>query len=208
MTSVPQGSGHREPSGASSEEGAVRRALLVVVSGPSGVGKGTVVDRLLELLPSVAASVSVTTRPPRPEEVEGDDYYFVDDEAFNQLIATGQLLEWASVHRARYGTPRRWVEERLAEGVDVLLEIDVQGALQVRREVSDALLILLAPPTREELARRLRTRGTESAQERAARLEAAQAELDAAPAFDRVVINDELDRCVEEIAGILRRVRL
>lgn len=208
MTPVPQGSGHREPSGASSDDRSVRRGLLIVVSGPSGVGKGTVVQRLLQCLPGVEASVSVTTRPPRPEEVEGDDYRFVDDEAFDQLVATGQLLEWASVHGARYGTPRRWVEQRLSEGVDVLLEIDVQGALQVRRKMSDALLIFLAPPTLDELALRLRLRGTESAQERAARLETAQAELGAAPAFDRVVINDELDRCVEEVAGILRPMRL
>ncbi|MDP8961031.1 MAG: guanylate kinase [Actinomycetota bacterium] len=186
-------------------EAAGRGGVLAVVSGPSGVGKGTVVQRLLECLPGVEASVSVTTRPPRSEEVEGADYHFVDDETFDQLVTTGQLLEWASVHCARYGTPRRWVEERLAEGVDVLLEIDVQGALQVRRKVTGALLIFLAPPTLEELARRLGMRGTEPTQERAARLETAEAELNVAPAFDHVVINDELDSCVEEIAAILRQ---
>lgn len=183
--------------------GADRRGLLVVVSGPSGVGKGTVVQRLLERLPGAEACVSFTTRPPRSEEVEGADYHFVDEDTFDDLIANGELLEWASVHRARYGTPRRWVEERLAEGINVLLEIDVQGALQVRRKVADAILIFLAPPSREELARRLRQRGTESPAEREQRLETAQAELTLAPAFDHVVINDELATCVREITDIL-----
>ncbi|MDP8930855.1 MAG: guanylate kinase [Actinomycetota bacterium] len=230
MTPPPPASGDGEPAAGSSDERPARlgpalgggeaagregvlgggeatgrEGLLIVVSGPSGVGKGTVVQRLLECLAGVEASVSVTTRPPRSEEIEGADYHFVDDKTFDQLVATGQLLEWASLHRARYGTPRRWVEERLAEGADVLLEIDVQGALQVRRKVSDALLIFLAPPTLEELARRLRMRGTEPSQERAARLETAEAELNVAAAFDHVVINDQLDSCVEEIAGILRQ---
>ncbi|MFN2555984.1 MAG: guanylate kinase [Nitriliruptorales bacterium] len=180
------------------------RGLLVVVSGPSGVGKGTVVQRLLERLPGVEASVSFTTRPPRAEEVEGADYYFVDEERFDELIAEGELLEWASVHQARYGTPRRWVEQKLADGIDVLLEIDVQGALQVRGKMADALLIFLAPPSREELARRLRLRGTESAEERARRLETADSELAAAPAFDHVLVNDELENCVRTIKNILR----
>ncbi len=183
------------------------RGQLVVVSGPSGVGKGTVVQRLLERLPDAEASVSFTTRPPRPGEAEGVDYHFVDDETFDELIAEGELLEWASVHRARYGTPRSWVQERLADGVDVLLEIDVQGALQVRRKVDDALLIFLAPPSREELARRLRLRGTESPDERERRLETAEAELAAAPAFDHVLVNDEVDACVETITTILRPLR-
>ncbi len=180
------------------------RGQLVVVSGPSGVGKGTVVQRLLERLPDAEASVSFTTRPPRPGEVEGVDYHFVDEETFDGLIAEGELLEWASVHRARYGTPRSWVEERLADGIDVLLEIDVQGALQVRRKIDDALLIFLAPPSREELARRLRRRGTESPDERERRLETAEAELAAAPAFDHVLVNDEVEVCVETITNILR----
>ncbi len=202
MTGGSQGSdgsrGEREPGAAP------QRGLLVVMSGPSGVGKGAVLERLLERVPGTEASVSVTTRSPRPGEVDGVDYHFVGEETFDELMATGQLLEWASVYRARYGTPRRWVEERLAEGVDVLLEIDVQGALQVRRETTDALLIFISPPSRAELARRLRMRGTESADERAARLEAAEVELAAASAFDHVVMNDQLDRCVQEIAEILR----
>lgn len=183
------------------------RGMLIVVSGPSGVGKGTVVQRLLGRLPGAEASVSFTTRPPRPEEVEGVDYHFVEEETFDELIAEGEFLEWASVHRARYGTPRHWVEGKLAEGVDVLLEIDVQGALQVRRRMADALLIFLAPPSRAELARRLRLRGTEPPDERARRLETAQAELAAASEFDHVLINDELDACVEKITNILRTPR-
>ncbi len=183
------------------------RGLLIVVSGPSGVGKGTVVQRLLQRLSQAEVSVSFTTRLPRPEEVEGVDYHFVDEETFDELIAEGELLEWASVHRARYGTPRNWVEGKLAEGVDVLLEIDVQGALQVRRRMADALLIFLAPPSRAELARRLRLRGTEPPDERERRLETAEAELAAASAFDHVLINDELDACVETITDILRTAR-
>lgn len=204
MTADPPGS---EVSPGGTGPGAGGRGMLLVVSGPSGVGKGTVVRRLLERLPEAEVSVSVTTRPPRPGEVEGVAYHFVDDETFDRLVADGALLEWARVHRARYGTPRRWVEERLAEGVDVLLEIDVQGALQVRRKVADALLVFLAPPSREELARRLWERGTESEDERARRLEDADDELAAGAFFEHVVVNDELDRCVEEIEDLVRGAR-
>lgn len=179
------------------------RGLLVVISGPSGVGKGTVVRRLLELDRRALPSVSVTTRRPRAGEVDGVDYHFVDDATFDAMVEAGDLLEWAEVHQRRYGTPRRWAEEALAAGNDVLLEIDVQGAEQVRERVPDALLVFLAPPTEEELVRRLVDRGTESAAELAVRADDRARELGAAERFDEVIVNDDLVACVAEIAGLV-----
>ncbi len=183
------------------------RGLLVVISGPSGVGKGTVVARILHELDGTALSVSVTTRAPRPGDREGIDYHFVDDPAFDEMIHGGELLEWAPVHSARYGTPRQWVERRRDEGLDVVLEIDVQGALAVRERVPEALLVFLAPPSMDELARRLTDRGTESDDERDLRLQNARSEMQAAELFDHVVVNDDLDGCVEEVARIIRDAR-
>jgi len=140
----------------------VRRGTLIVIAGPSGVGKGTVVERLLARDPDrLAASVSVTTRDARPEEIDGVHYRFVGDAEFDRMIDQGELLEWAEIVGHRSGTPRLAVERLLEQGKDVILEIDVQGARQVRDRVPDALLIFLAPPTLEELERRLRGRGTE-----------------------------------------------
>lgn len=184
-----------------------RRGRLHVISGPSGVGKGTVVRALSERLADLRLSVSVTTRAPRPGEIDGADYHFVDDATFDRMVADGELLEWAHVHRQRSGTPRRWVELRLAEGCDVLLEIDVQGALKVRERMPEAVLIFIAPPSEEELVRRLALRGTESAEERAVRRADAERELAAATAFDHVVVNDDLDACVREVAGLIRAGR-
>lgn len=183
------------------------RGLLVVVSGPSGVGKGTVVRRLLERMAGTQASVSVTTRRPRPGEVDGAHYHFVDEDTFERLVAEGALLEWAEVHGARYGTPRAWVEERLGVGEDVILEIDVQGALQVREREPHAVLVFLTPPSHEELARRLAQRGTEADDERSRRLADAPKELAAAARFDHVVVNEDLERCVSEVLEILRAAR-
>lgn len=181
--------------------------LLVVVSGPSGVGKGTVVQRIVERLPDAALSISVTTRTPRPGDEPGVDYHFVSDEDFDAMAAQGQLLEWAEVHGARYGTPRGPVEEQLEAGRTVLLEIDVQGGLSVRRTAPSALLIFLAPPSIGELARRLAARGTESDEQRQLRLRAADAELATAAAFDRVIVNDDLGRCVDEVVEAIRSER-
>lgn len=184
-----------------------RRGRLYVISGPSGVGKGTVVRALSQRIADLHLSVSVTTRAPRPGELDGVDYHFVDDATFERMVEREELLEWAHVHRQRSGTPRRWVESRLADGCDVLLEIDVQGALQVRERLPEAVLIFLAPPSKDELVRRLSQRGTETAEEQAVRQADAERELAAADAFDHVVINDQLDSCVEQVARLVRAGR-
>jgi guanylate kinase len=183
------------------------RGLLVVVSGPSGVGKGTVVSGLLDELDDVTLSTSVTTRSRRPGETDGDEYHFVDDATFDRLVAEGALLEWATYAGNRYGTLRGPVDDLLEDGRIVLLEIEVQGARQVRGSEPEALLILLVPPSVEELSRRLSGRGTEDEDVRARRLAAARAELAAAGEFDHTVVNDDLDGCVAEVAEIIRRAR-
>lgn len=179
--------------------------LLVVVSGPSGVGKGTVVRELLQRLDDAVVSTSVTTRPPREGEVEGIDYHFVTPQAFEQLIVDGALLEHATYAANRYGTPRGPVEAHIAAGRLVLLEIEVQGAMQVREADPDALLLFLTPPDDEELERRLRSRATEDEATVARRLAAARDELDQRFAFDHVVVNDVLERCVAEVADLVTR---
>jgi len=181
------------------------RGLLLVVAGPSGVGKGTVVRRLLEIRPDLRLSVSATTRRPRPGEVDGIDYRFVSEAEFDRLVAENALLEWADIFgHHRSGTPAGPVEAARSEGHDVLLEIDVQGAGQVRQRLPDALLVFLAPPSIEELERRLRLRGTEDEGQLAGRLSAARQEMAEAALFDHVVVNDEVNRAAAEIARILQ----
>lgn len=184
-----------------------RRGRLFVVSGPSGVGKGSVVRLLLERDPTLYYSVSVTTRPPRPREEDGRHYRFVSDEQFDRLRAEGAFLEWAEVFGHRYGTPARPVEEAREEGRDAILEVDVQGARTVRDRVPDAVLVFLTPPSREELARRLRARGTEDPASLARRLALADRELADAAWFDHVVVNDELGRAAAEVASIIEACR-
>jgi guanylate kinase len=174
-----------------------------VLAGPSGVGKGTIVRRLRELFPALWESVSYTTRARRPAEVEGRDYCFVTREAFEALRDVGGFLEWFEVFGDLKGTPRAPVEEHLAAGDDVLLEIDVQGALKVREQFPDAVLVFVRPPSPEELRRRLTERGTETAESLDRRLAAAAAEEAWSPEFDHVVVNDDLERVVAEVAGIL-----
>ena len=171
------------------------------------MGKGTVVRRLLERHPELHPSVSVTTRPPRPGEREGIDYRFVSDEEFDRLVAEGELLEWAHVVGHRSGTPAEPVEEALAAGRDVVLEIDVQGARQVRQRVPEAVLIFLAPPSLEELERRLRSRGTEDEARLALRLATATAEMAQQPEFDHVVVNDRLDQATAQVEAIIQASR-
>jgi guanylate kinase len=180
------------------------RARLTVLAGPTAVGKGTVSADLRARYPQVWLSVSATTRPPRPGEVDGVHYHFVTPEAFDAMVADGQLLEWAVVHgRNRYGTPRRPVEERLAAGEPALLEIDLQGARQVRTTMPEAQFVFLAPPSQEELVRRLVGRGTEDAEERARRLATAEVEMAAEPEFDHVIVNDEVRRATDELVALM-----
>jgi guanylate kinase len=187
----------------------VSRGRLIVVAGPSGVGKGTVVRRLLVRDPErLVHSVSATTRPARRDERDGIDYRFVDDESFTRMVEEGAFLEWAEVFRgSRYGTPRASVDPHRAAGRDVVLEIDVQGAAQVREREPEAVLILLEPPSLEDLERRLRGRGSETEDSIAERLEAAERELAQAAWFDHRVVNDDLDRAVAEVAAIIERSR-
>lgn len=183
------------------------RGLLVVVAGPSGVGKGTVVAEVVGRLPEARLSVSATTRPSRPGEVDGIDYHFVDDATFDRMAAGGHLLEWAEYTGARYGTPQAWVEEALSAGHVVVLEIEIQGALQVRERAPDALLVFIAPPDLDELERRLATRGTEDGEQRALRLATARQELARIDEFDAVVVNEDVDRCADEIVDLILEAR-
>lgn len=181
---------------------------LVVLAGPTAVGKGTLVRALRERHPDVWLSVSATTRDPRPGEQDGVAYHFVSDAEFDRMIAQGELLEWAVVHGVhRYGTPRKPVEEHLAAGTPSILEIDLQGARQVRESMRDALFVFVEPPTWEALVARLEGRGTEDEHERTRRLETARAELAAASEFDVILVNDDLDIAVAELEHIVRDAR-
>jgi guanylate kinase len=178
---------------------------LVVLAGPTAVGKGTVSAYIRAHFPQVWLSVSMTTRPPRPGEVDGVHYHFVDDAEFDRLVAAGEFLEYAIVHgRAKYGTPRGPVERALREGRLAMLEIDLQGARQVRDSLPGALFAFLAPPSWEELVRRLVGRGTEGDEERERRLQTARDELAAAPEFDVVIVNDDVRRASEELVSWMR----
>lgn len=178
---------------------------LTVLAGPTAVGKGTVAAYVREHFPEVQLSVSVTTRPARPGEVEGTHYYFVDDEGFDRMLASGELLEWATVHnRYRYGTPRGPVEAAASEGELMLLEIDLQGARQVRASMPSARLVFLSPPSWEELVNRLVGRGTEDEEERTRRLETAQVELAAVAEFDATIVNDDVSRAATELVSLMR----
>jgi guanylate kinase len=180
------------------------RPRLTVVSGPTAVGKGTVVDALRREHPEIFVSVSATTRPPRPGEVDGVHYLFVDEQEFDRLVAENALLEWAVVHgRHRYGTPREPVLAAIADGREAVLEIDLQGARQVRANWPDARLVFLAPPSWDELVRRLVGRGTEAAEERERRLATARGELAAEAEFDVTIVNHEVHAAAEELVALV-----
>lgn len=176
-----------------------------MLAGPTAAGKGTVAAYVREHHPEVWISVSATTRHPRPGEVHGRHYWFVTDAEFDRMVAADELLEWAVVHRsAKYGTPRRPVAEALAAGRPALLEIDLQGARQVRQSMPDALFVFLKPPSWEELVRRLVGRGTETPEERDRRLDTARAELAAETEFDATVVNSEVPRAAEELVALMQ----
>lgn len=178
---------------------------LTVIAGPTAVGKGTVIKHILANYPQVKLSVSATTRAPRPGEVDGVSYHFLTADAFDAKIAAGQMLEYAVVHGAnKYGTLREPVEQALAAGEQIILEIDIQGARQVKAAMPEANLIFIAPPSWEELVHRLTGRGTESAEEQATRLETARTELAAQGEFDHVVINDEVAECARRIVELMQ----
>lgn len=176
---------------------------LFIVSGPSGAGKGTLVRALLDRVPGVWLSVSATTRSPRPGEVEGVDYVFLPAEEFDRLIAADGLLEWAEVHGNRYGTLRDPVEERLERGEIVVLEIDPQGAAQVKERMPESVLVFIEPPNFDELRNRLVKRGSETPEQIERRLRTAREELAIAGTYDYVVINDDVEQATDELAAIV-----
>jgi guanylate kinase len=184
------------------------RGLLVVIAGPSGVGKGTVHRHVRAALDDAMLSVSVTTRAPRPGERDGVDYHFVDEEQFAAMVAGGELLEWARYAGHLYGTPLAPVAAAVAAGAVVVLDIEVQGAEQVKQRVPDALLVFLLPPSFEELEARLRGRGTEDDAAIARRLRAAREEVARSAGFDVQVVNDDLGTCVAEVLGHIEAARL
>jgi guanylate kinase len=176
---------------------------LTVLSGPSGVGKSTVVARLRQLQPEIWQSVSVTTRQPRPGEINGREYFFVSERDFDAMAAEGKLLEWAQFAGNKYGTPRAPVEERLQAGIATLLEIDVEGARQVRAAMPGTLLVFLAPPSWEELVRRLTERETEPPDVIQRRLAAARIELDAGSEFDITLVNTSVDDVCGQLVALM-----
>ena len=181
----------------------MEKGLLVVLSGPSGTGKGTVCKALLNKRPDIALSISCTTRAPRTGEVDGKHYFFTDHDDFEKRIAGGEFLEYANVFSNFYGTPRGFVEETLASGQDVVLEIDVQGALKVKETSPDGVFIFLIPPSMAELEKRIRSRATETEEKIRERLGKANAELGLMDKYDYVIVNDEVDHVVNKIESIL-----
>ena len=184
----------------------MRKGLLVVVSGPSGAGKGTICQALLERT-TLAYSVSATTRKPRAGEVDGESYYFLSVEAFEKMIEKDELLEWAKVYDNYYGTPLKKVEEKLAAGEDILLEIDTQGAMKVREKFPEGVYIFILPPSLAELERRIRGRDTETEDVLQKRLAAAIDEIEAGKCYKYVVTNDEVDGAVDSVCAILAAER-
>ena len=177
--------------------------LLLVISAPSGAGKTTLSRKLFEAFPSLRPSISCTTRSPRPNERDGVDYFFVDDAEFDDLVAKGAFVEWANVHGRRYGTKRATIDEARAAGIDILLDIDCQGAAILKRQDLEAIFIFILPPSLEELENRLRKRATDSEESIRLRLHNARQEMASADWYDYIVINDDFDQAVAELCAII-----
>lgn len=182
--------------------------IFYVISGPSGAGKTTILKRILESVENLTFSVSYTTRPKRPNEVEGVDYFFVSEDEFKALAKKGEFVEWALVHGYYYGTSKKFIEEKLSKGFDIVLDIDVQGALNIMQKYNNAVFVFLAPPSFESLKERLRKRKTESEKDFLKRVEDAKWELSKIPLFDYLVINDSVEVAVKNIESIIRAERL
>lgn len=180
-----------------------KRGLLIVFSGPSGVGKDTLLRQFLGRRRDCVLSVSATTRPPRPGEAEGRDYFFISRERFEELAARGEMLEYADYGGNLYGTPREKIDRQLAAGKNVILEIETQGAMQIKRLCPDAVFVFVMPPDRDCLHRRLESRGTETPESLRQRLDCANAEMRGALDYDYILINDDLDRCVGDLDAVL-----
>ena len=181
------------------------RGRLIVMAGPSAVGKGTLASHIVQNFDGFVLSVSATTRSPRAGETDGVSYFFLSVDEFKQRVDSGMMLEWATVHGTNsYGTPRQPVEIALSKGLNVILEIDVQGAFQVKKAFPEAILVFVNPPSFEELRARLDKRGTESEEDKHIRLETAKSELAQAGEFDYLVINDEVARCAQEVVDLVQ----
>lgn len=181
----------------------IRNGILFVISGPSGVGKGTVTEALIKRNKNLKVSISATTRPPREGEIDGKNYFFISPERFQKLIEEDEFLEWANVYSNMYGTPREFVQNNLDNRYDVLLEIDIQGALQVKEKMPNGVFIFLAPPSIEELSYRLIARGKDSHESIEERLKACRDEMSKMNEYDYLVINDDIDEAVKKIEAII-----
>ena len=179
------------------------RGKLIVLSGASGAGKSTVVHKAMEMRNDICFSVSVTTRSPRPGEADGKDYFFIDQKKFDEMVANDELLEHAQYVSHSYGTPRSYVESKLDEGMNVVLDIEIQGARQVHEKMPEAVMVFLVPPSMEELERRLVSRGTETAEVIAGRLERAKQEYKEADFYQYLIINDDADAAAKEFSSII-----
>jgi guanylate kinase len=184
-----------------------KEGILFIVSGPSGVGKGTVINEVLKLVPDINLSISYTTRAPRKNETNGKEYFFVSEKEFTSMIERGEFLEWANVHGNLYGTPKRYIEEKLKNCEDVILEIDTQGARQVKKTFPDGVFIFILPPSIDELLRRLYKRGTESEEVIKLRLSNAREELKEWKWYNYTVVNESVSMTGEIIASIIKAER-